>query len=66
MSRLRENGKPFTEWTAFLIVKQVLQTLTFIHSKNIAHRDLKLENLMFTSTNPKDFQLKLIDFGFAE
>ena len=66
MRRLREKGQSFSEWTTFLIVNQVLQTLTYLHSNKIAHRDLKLENLMFTSTIPKDFQLKLIDFGFAE
>lgn len=65
MKRLKENGKPYSEWTTYLIVKQILEALTHIHSKNIAHRDLKLENLMFVSTNKKNFQLKLIDFGFA-
>ena len=57
MRRLKENGKPYSEWTTFLIVKQILEALIHIHSKNIAHRDLKLENLMFVSENKKDFQL---------
>lgn len=66
MKRLREHGRPYTEWTTFLIVKQILEALKYIHSKDVAHRDLKLENLMFVSSNKKDFQLKLIDFGFAQ
>ena len=66
MKRLKENGKPYSEWTTYLIVKQILEALQYIHSRNIAHRDLKLENLMFVSTNKKNFQLKLIDFGFAQ
>ena len=32
--------------------------------ENIVHRDLKLENVMFVEQN--QFDLKLIDFGFAE
>ena len=55
MKRLKENGKPYSEWTTYLIVKQILEALTYIHSNNIAHRDLKLENLMFVSTNKKNF-----------
>lgn len=66
MHRLKEYGMPYNEWTTFLIIKQILEALIHIHSKNIAHRDLKLENLMFVSENKKDFQLKLIDFGFAQ
>lgn len=36
-----------------------------MHKQNVTHRDLKLENLMCTSEDAKDFQIKLTDFGFA-
>ena len=36
-----------------------------MHSRNIAHRDLKLENILFTSKNIENLSVKLIDFGFA-
>ena len=55
MKRLREHGKPYSEWTTYLIVKQILEALRYIHAHDIAHRDLKLENLMFVSSNEKDF-----------
>ena len=38
-----------------------MSSVSYMHSNGIAHRDLKLENIMFD----KDFNLKLIDFGFA-
>ena len=66
MKQFKENGKPYSEWTTYLIIKQILEALVHIHSKDIAHRDLKLENIMFVSTNKNDFNLKLIDFGFSE
>ena len=37
----------------------------YLHEKDIVHRDLKLENLLFTSKDPRDLTIKLIDFGFA-
>ena len=42
------------------LIKQGIFILKLLHSKNIAHRDIKLENL-FLSNN----ELILIDFGFA-
>jgi serine/threonine protein kinase len=40
----------------------------YLHSHNIVHRDIKLENIMVKKEkgNIKDtFIVKLIDFGFA-
>jgi serine/threonine protein kinase len=37
-------------------------THRYIHAKNIAHRDLKLENFIMTSKDPSA-GIKLIDFG---
>jgi len=32
-----------------------------LHKNNIAHRDIKLDNLLISN----DFKIKMIDFGFA-
>lgn len=66
MNRLKQQGYPFSESQTFIIIKQVMQALQYLHSKNIAHRDLKLENILFASPDTNNLKLKLIDFGFAQ
>ena len=55
------------EETAASIVKQILLALSFLHSQNIIHRDLKLENILFQldDAHPAGILIKLTDFGFA-
>jgi len=38
---------PYTESQAASIVGKVLSALTYMHSRNIIHRDIKYENIMF-------------------
>ena len=54
----------FSEHDACSLFKQVISTISYLHSKHIVHRDLKPENFLFSSTRP-DALLKLIDFGFS-
>lgn len=61
--RIRECRR-FTEKEAALFFKQIVQAVHHMHLKNIAHRDLKAENIIFTSRNSTE--LKLVDFGFAK
>jgi len=46
---------------ALKIFKQIVSAVEYCHSKGIAHRDLKLENLMIT----KEEEIKIIDFGLS-
>ena len=46
-----------------LIIKQVLEAINYLDSIGIIHKDIKLENIMFTDASK--IKIKLIDFGFA-
>lgn len=58
-----KRGK-FSERDSALIMKQVLSSVNYIHSKNIVHRDLKPENILLEQDKNFD-QIKIIDFGTA-
>lgn len=45
------------------ISSQLLSALAYLHGHNIAHLDIKLDNLLISSLEP--FIIKLGDFGFA-
>ena len=60
--RIKQLG-PLKEKSALIIVSQIVDAVAYLHERGICHRDLKLENIMFTSD--KSNQIKLIDFGFA-
>lgn len=63
--------KKYNEGDARAIVKQLLAALTYLHSNNVAHLDLKPENLLLKSI-PDSYDdegsnftplIKLADFG---
>ncbi|CAB9514194.1 MAP kinase-activated protein kinase 2 (Fragment) [Seminavis robusta] len=55
---------PYTEPQAKSIVYTLLDAIAYLHSKNITHRDLKYENIMFAS--PTSNTIKIIDFGLSK
>ena len=46
------------------IFYQIISGVAYIHGMGIAHRDLKLENILFSTENPMS-PIKIIDFGFS-
>lgn len=56
--------KKMSEKQVMLFSRNLFEVLSYIHSKGIIHRDLKLENILMTS-NVGDSEFKLADFGLA-
>ena len=55
---------PFSERDAAFAARALLGALEHLHARNVAHRDVKLENVMFAVRG--DWRtLRLVDFGLA-
>lgn len=57
-------NKRINERKAANLFRQLLLSLSYLHSHDICHRDLKPENLLFTDDTHES--LKLIDFGLSK
>ena len=65
--------RPFTEQIVQYLMKQIINGLEALHSRNILHRDLKLDNILVcfnseqdkTDLNMMKCTVKITDFGFA-
>jgi len=56
------NFEPIPEKTARKIFRDICSAIQYCHQRGIAHRDLKLENILI---DPTTYQVKVIDFGLA-
>jgi serine/threonine protein kinase len=59
--QLNLTKKPFSEDLTRYYFKQLLEVGYYLLVNGVAHRDLKLQNVMFD----KEYQLKVADFGLA-
>eukprot|EP00927_Polykrikos_kofoidii_P082791 TRINITY_DN8325_c0_g6_i1.p1 TRINITY_DN8325_c0_g6~~TRINITY_DN8325_c0_g6_i1.p1 ORF type:complete len:629 (+),score=93.44 TRINITY_DN8325_c0_g6_i1:135-2021(+) len=62
-SEIVRRRRPFGEREACLIIKQLLSATLHCHAMNVAHRDIKLENVLVDSIDP--IVIKLADYGQA-
>jgi len=58
---INANHRKIAEKDAKVYFRQILEAVEHCHTKNVVHRDLKCENILFD----KDMIIKLSDFGFA-
>ena len=58
-----------TEKNLSKVLDKILRALTYIHGEGIAHRDIKVENVIVAldkkKVNFEDLILKIIDFGLS-
>jgi serine/threonine protein kinase len=57
--------EPYTEIEAARILSSILSAVAYMHSRNVVHRDLKFENVLFSSLSPMS-DVKVIDFGLSK
>ncbi|XP_048859063.1 calcium/calmodulin-dependent protein kinase IGb isoform X1 [Brienomyrus brachyistius] len=62
--RILERGV-YTEKDASLVIRQVLQAVSYLHKNGIVHRDLKPENLLYYSTD-ENSKIMISDFGLSK
>ena len=58
-------GKILAEKDAAEIFRQLLEAVKHIHELKLAHRDIKLENIIFYTDEENDLHIKLADFGIC-
>uniref|UniRef100_H0V6D1 Serine/threonine-protein kinase 33 n=1 Tax=Cavia porcellus TaxID=10141 RepID=H0V6D1_CAVPO len=66
LDRKRHFSENETKW----IIQSLASAIAYLHSKDIVHRDLKLENIMVKSSfidanNEMNLNIKVTDFGLA-
>ena len=68
----RKYNKPFSEDIVQHLMRQIVSAIRYIHSKNLMHRSLRLENIKVNLSNTGDLKtdllkatVKIVDFSMA-
>ncbi|TKA22530.1 hypothetical protein B0A50_08070 [Salinomyces thailandicus] len=57
---------PLVEGLGRKMAAQVLDSLCYLHTKKITHRDIKPDNILLADLRPDHFTIKLSDFGLSK
>lgn len=61
---LTSRKEGMTEPDVVIVLEQILRAISYMHKRNVCHRDIKLENIMYENPDA-DSPIKLIDFGLS-
>ena len=62
-----KQAKATEEKKTMRLFREICKIVSYLHSKGIVHRDIKLENIMISTNDPEsDMRPKLIDFGLSK
>ncbi|MFH0924764.1 MAG: diguanylate cyclase [bacterium] len=69
LADLLEEGRKFNIDEVVEIIRQVVDALSYVHSRDIIHKDIKPGNILIVRDQERDihrFSIKLLDFGLAQ
>ncbi|KAK6617939.1 hypothetical protein RUM43_014168 [Polyplax serrata] len=64
LQRIVDVQESLSELETVLILKQILRGILFLHARNIAHLDIKPQNILLSGNCPLS-EIKLCDFGIS-
>ena len=59
-----DNEQTIDESKIYIVIKQLLSAINYLHSHNICHRDIKPQNILLSKKGEIN-NIKLIDFGLS-
>jgi serine/threonine protein kinase len=64
-AKFNESNRKFNLSTIYAIAVDMVNIISFVHSKGFLHRDIKPNNFLFSNTLPHD-KLYIMDFGLSK
>ena len=65
LQRVLDGEDSLPELTSIKFMRQILEGVSYLHSINIAHLDIKPQNILLDSPYPNTEKVKLCDFGIS-